>query len=79
MTSCAGSRINFNGERSEEGLVFCLDTRGELDELLGESGGPLPAANIEGMEFPPPGLPVPDIPDILMGLPAFPSSIKDFT
>jgi hypothetical protein len=79
MTSHSDSLTNFNGERKDEGLVFCLDVRGEPDELLGEIGGALPAGNMEGNELTPPTLTLAEIPGMLMGLPAFASSIKVFT
>lgn len=79
MNSCTGSLTNFNGEPKEEGPVFCLDMRGEPDELLGESGGALPAGNKEGNELPPEALVLTEIPKKLTGLPTFASSIKDFT
>lgn len=48
MTSRTGSLTNFNVEPSEEGLVLCFKVRGEPDVLLGESGGAVPAGNMEG-------------------------------
>jgi hypothetical protein len=52
---------------------------GEPDELLGEIGGALPAGNIEGNELTPLALALVELPGMLMGLPAFASSIKVFT
>lgn len=79
MTSRTCSVTNFRGEPSEEGLVLCFDTRGEPDELLGESGGVVAAGNIEGNILLPATLTLFEFPRALNGVPALASSIKDFT
>lgn len=79
MTSRTGSLTNFNGEPKDEGLVLCFDVRGDPDELLGESGGVLPAENMEGTALFPKTLALKEFPEAVMGIPAFASSIKDFT
>lgn len=73
MTSRAGSGTNFSGE-ARGGLLRCFEKRGEPEELLGESGGVLPAGNTDGKV-----LPLAEFERALKGVPAFASSIKDFT
>ena len=77
MTSCIGSLTNFNGEPRAEGLDFCFDARGEPDELLGESGGALPPVNMEDND--PTAFTLEYLAEALTVVPAFASSIKDFT
>ena len=49
MTSRTGSLTNFKGEPNVEGpSPPRFTTRGDPELLLGESGGALPAGNIEG-------------------------------
>lgn len=79
MISRTGSVINLRGERREEGLVLCFDMRGEPDELLGESGGALPAGNMEGNALLPGVFTFKEFPWALKEAPAFASSIRDLT
>uniref|UniRef100_A0A2P2LTU9 Calcium ion binding protein n=1 Tax=Rhizophora mucronata TaxID=61149 RepID=A0A2P2LTU9_RHIMU len=79
MTSCNCSLTNFNGFTGKEGPVFCLNVRGEPVELLGDSGGALPAGNMEGKELLPLFVALSDVPSTLVGLPDFASSIKRLT
>lgn len=79
MTSPTGSVTNFSGEPSEEGLVLCLERRGEEDALLGEMGGALPAGNREGNGLFPVAFALEQFTEALKEAPAFASSIKDFT
>lgn len=53
--------------------------RGEPDELLGDSGGVLPAGNKEGNGLLPVPFAVEEFLGELKAAPAFASSIKDFT
>lgn len=80
MTSFTGSLTNFNGEPREEGPVpVRFITRGEPEELLGDSGGVplLPAGNMEGNELFAVAFVLLEL--IFSGKPAFASSSKDFT
>ena len=79
MTSCIGSLANFKEEPRAEGLDFCFNVRGEPDELLGESGGALPLGNMEGNELLPTAFTLEKFAEALTVVPAFASSIKDFT
>ena len=79
MISRTGSLTNLRGELREEGLVLCFDTRGEPDELLGESGGALPAGNMEGSEVLPAAFTLKEFPRALKEAPVFASSTRDFT
>lgn len=82
MTSCTGSMENFNGDPRDEWLLLCFEMRGEWgepEELLGESGGVLPAGNVEGNELLPEKFTVEEFPSPLIGTPALASAIKDFT
>lgn len=47
ICSFTGSFTNFRGDLNADGPL-CFVCRGETDELLGDSGGVLPAGNIEG-------------------------------
>ena len=78
MISRTGSLINLRGE-PREGLVLCFDMRGEPDELLGESGGALPAGNMEGNEVLPAAFALKEFARALKEAPSFASSIRDFT
>lgn len=78
ITSRTGSVTNFSGE-PRGGLLRCFDKRGELDELLGESGGVLAAGNTEGKVLLPAAFKLLKLPTALRGVPAFASSIKDLT
>lgn len=51
ISSLTGSFTNFKGDPNIEGPALGLVVRGEPDELLGESGGVLPAGNIDGKEL----------------------------
>lgn len=53
--------------------------RGEPDVLLGESGGPLPAGNIEGKELPEVACGLEEFPGTFNGTPAFASLSNDVT
>ena len=79
MTSWIGSLANFKEEPRAEGLDFCFNVRGEPDELLGESGGALPLGNMEGNELLPTAFTLEKFAEALTVVPAFASSIKDFT
>lgn len=78
MISRTGSLTNFSGEPNEEGLALCFVVRGEPDELRGESGGVLPAENMEGNELLATAF-VLVFPSALKGTPAFASASKDLT
>lgn len=78
MTSRTGSLINFRGEPREERFDLCFMVRGELT-LLGDSGGVLPAGKREGNGLTPAAFEVPELPGVPKELPAFASSIRDFT
>lgn len=81
MTSRPCSVTNFSGE-PRGGLLRCFDKRGDPDELLGESGGVLPAVNTDGKLFPPAEFKLFKLFEFekaFNGVPAFASSIKDFT
>lgn len=82
MTSFTGSLTNFNGEPREEGPVpVRFITRGEPEELLGDSGGVplLPAGNMEGNELFAVAFVLLEFPGTFSGKPAFASLSKDFT
>lgn len=79
MISRTGSIISLRGEPREEGLLLCFDMRGEPDELLGESGGALPAGNMEGSEVLPAAFALKEFARALKEAPSFASSIRDFT
>lgn len=71
MDSLTGSLSTFSGEPKLEGAL-CFTDRGE-PQLLGESGGALPAGNIDGKELLVPG-PEPDaLPVTFKGAPAIAS------
>ena len=53
--------------------------RGEPDELLGESGGVLPAGNMEGNELLAAELVLEDVPETFKGPPPLALLIKDLT
>lgn len=48
INSLTGSLTTFRGEPKWEGPTLCFIMRGEPDELLGDSGGALPAGNMDG-------------------------------
>lgn len=80
MTSFTGSLTNFNGEPKEEGPVpIRFITRGEPEELLGDSGGVPPAGNMEGKELLAAAFELLEFPETFSDKPAFASSSKDFT
>lgn len=79
MTSRTGSLTNFRGEPNEEGLALCFTVRGEPDELRGESGGVLPAGNMEGIELIAIAFVPVEFPSALKGTPAFASASRDLT
>lgn len=51
INSLTGSFTNFKADPNIDGPALGLVVRGEPDELLGESGGVLPAGNIDGKEL----------------------------
>lgn len=76
----AGSLSTFNGEPSTDGPALCFVIRGEPDdELLGESGGALPAGNMEGIGLPEEAFGLETDPDMFNGTPALTLLNKDFT
>lgn len=80
MASLTGSLTNFSGEPREEGLVFGFEKRGEPEELRGESGGVLPAGNMEGSELIPVELALKEFPwELLIEMPDDASSMRDLT
>ena len=79
MTSRTGSLTNFKGEPNEEGLVLCFVVRGEPDELRGESGGVLPAGNMDGNELFAKAFVHVEFPSAPNGTPAFASATSDLT
>jgi hypothetical protein len=81
ITSLTGSLTNFNGEPKDDGPAPDprLITRGEPEVLLGESGGALPAGNIDGRELLEAAFVLVELPATLSTAPVFASSIKDFT
>lgn len=79
INSFTGSLTNFRGEPRVDGPNLCFTTRGEPDELLGESGGALPAGNIEGNELLEAAWGLEDVPLIFKETPAFALLSKDFT
>lgn len=78
MISLTGSLITFSGER-KEGLVLCFMVRGEPDELRGESGGVLPAANKEGNKLLERAFVFAEFSSAPNGAPAFASASNDLT
>lgn len=74
-----GSLTNFKGEPKTEGPALCFTIRGEPDELLGESGGALPAGNMEGNELVEAAFGLEHDPDTFRGTPALALLSKDFT
>lgn len=56
-----------------------MDIRGEPDELLGESGGVLPAENMEGIAFPEVAFGLLVDPDTFKEIPALALLSKDLT
>lgn len=77
IDSLTGSLSTFNGEPKLEGAL-CFIVRGE-PQLLGESGGALPAGNMDGNELLVPG-PEPDaLPGTFKGAPATASWSNDAT
>lgn len=62
-----------------DGPTRCLTKRGEPDELLGESGGALPAGNMEGNELLEAAFGLEDVPVTFKGTPAFALLSNDFT
>lgn len=79
MASLTGSLTNFSGEPREEGLVFGFEKRGEPEELRGESGGVLPAGNMEGSELIPVEFALKEFPWGLIEMPDDASSMRDLT
>lgn len=79
MSSFTGSLTNFRGEPNADGPALCFIILGEPDELLGESGGVLPAGNIEGNELPDALFVLEDIPPAFIGPPPLALLSKDFT
>lgn len=80
MTSLIGSLTNFSGEPKDEGPTPPrFMTRGDPELLLGESGGALPAGNIEGNALVAVAFPLLELPGVFKGTPAFASLINDLT
>lgn len=79
MTSRTGSLTNFSGEPNEEKLDLCFIVRGEPTALLGESGGVLAAGKREGNGLTPQAFVEVEFPEAPRLVPAFASSINDFT
>lgn len=79
ITSFTGSLRTFSGEPNTEGPALCFTIRGDPDELLGESGGVLPAENMEGMEFDEAAFGLEHVPETFKGTPALALLSKDFT
>lgn len=81
ITSLTGSLTNFRGDPKDDGPALDprLITRGEPAVLLGESGGALPAGNIDGKELLEAAFVLAELPATFSVAPAFASSIKDFT
>lgn len=79
MTSRTGSFTNFRGEPNEEKLDLCFIVRGEPTALLGESGGVLAVAKREGNGLAPQAFIEVQFPEAPKLVPAFASSINDFT
>lgn len=68
----------FKGEVKLEGGSLCLEMRGEVEELLGERGGALPAGNMEDKGLLPPfGLE--QLPGTFRATPDFASFNNDVT
>lgn len=77
MDSLTGSLSTLRGEPKLEGAL-CFIVRGE-PQLLGESGGALPAGNMDGKELLVPG-PEPDaLPGTFKGAPAIASWSNEAT
>lgn len=74
-----GSLTTFKGEPKLEGPTLCFVIRGEPEELLGESGGALPAGNMEGNEFVAVAPALEEFPEAFKGAPAFASFTNDDT
>lgn len=70
---------NLRGEPKTEGPDLCFRVRGEPDELLGESGGVLPAGNMEGNELLVAAFGLDNDPETFKGPPALALLSKDFT
>lgn len=75
IDSLTGSLSTFSGEPKLEGPTLCFIVRGE-PQLLGESGGALPAGNIDGKELLVPG---DAVPGTFKGAPAIASWSNDVT
>lgn len=79
ISSFTGSFTNFSGELRADGPTLCFMNRGEPDKLLGESGGVLPAGNIEGKELLVTACVLDDVPETFKGPPPFTLLSNDFT
>lgn len=79
ISSLTGSFTNFKGDPNIEGPALGLVVRGEPDELLGESGGVLPAGNIDGKELLVATFVLEEAPVALKGPPALALLSKFFT
>lgn len=79
INSLIGSLTTFRGEPKLEGPALCFIIRGEPDVLLGESGGALPAGNIEGKELLVEACGLEEFPGTFKGPPAFASVSNDAT
>ena len=79
MTSRTGSLTTFNGEPKDDGPVLCFAVRGDPDMLRGESGGVLPAGNIDGNALLDETFVLLEFARAFNGVPFFASLIKDLT
>jgi hypothetical protein len=79
INSLTGSLTTFRGEPKLEGPALCFIIRGEPVVLLGESGGALPAGNIEGKELLVEARGLEEFPGTFKGPPAFASLSNDIT
>lgn len=79
ISSFTGSLNTLRGLPREEGPGFCFIIRGEPDELLGESGGALPAGNMDGIELLAAAFVLEALPGTFKGFPTFASLTSDFT
>ena len=80
INSLTGSLTNFRGELKVEGPTLCFITRGEPEVLLlGDSGGALPAGNMEGNELLAAAFVAEEFPGTFKGTPAFASFSNEVT
>lgn len=74
-----GSLTDFRGDCREEGLVFCLEKRGDPEEPRGDSGGVPLFRNTDGNALPQAILRLAQFLDTLTGVLDLVSSINDLT